>query len=177
MERVVIKPKTYDELSAEAERNLKLDQPKSIMKTIRVTTWPQLKQLTTLAQEYSEENKQYDAPFAVYAVELVRRWQLNSHEFYLLYDSNNVVGYTILHGDDTGLNNTLYVYDLFVTKSARGKGAFHKLIELIANKGIGNNFNRAEFPSDIQEDQWQYLTQLRTKTKKILEVYHPEYKE
>ena len=147
------------------------------MKTERVSNWYQLKQLVTLAQEYSEENKQYDAPFAVYAVELVRRWQLPNHEFHLLYDNSSPIGYTIMYGDDTGLNNTIYVYDLFVTKAARGRGAFRKLIDLIADTGISNNFNRAEFPSDIPEAQWKYLTQLKTNTKSILQVYHPEYKE
>lgn len=145
------------------------------MNTSKVTTWRELKQLVALAEEYSKEHKQYDSTFAVYAVELVRRYQLPNHEFHLLYDDTKPIGYTILHSDSTGLNNTLYVYDLFITKEARGKGAFRKLIELIANTGISNNFNRAQFPTSISQDQWKYLTQLRCNTINVIQVYHPDY--
>ena len=147
------------------------------MNIVQVTNWQQLKQLVSLAQEYSEEHKQYDASFAVYAVELVRRWQLPTHEFHLLYDELEPIGYTILHIDETGLNNTLYIYDLFITKEHRGKKGFYTLIKDVYETAKKYNLKRGEFASELDVETWKHLTQLPVKEKRIIVVDNTEYKE
>ena len=147
------------------------------METTRVTTWAQLKQLTKLAEQYSIEDKQYDTSFAVYATELTRRWQLNNHEFYLLHNGTLPIGYTIVHTDDTGLNNTLYVYDLFIGKDFRGAKGFYSLIKLINQICIDNNIPRAEFPSELGKETWEKLTQLPVAIKNVVVIDNIEYKE
>jgi len=147
------------------------------METTKVTTWYQMKQLAELAQQYSIEDKQYDAPFAVYAIELVRRWQLPNHSFILLYDESKPIGYTIMYTDDTGLNNTLYIYDLYITKAQRGKKGFYSLIQVINQTAIDANIKRGEFPSQLDDDTWQRLTELSVTVNKVITVDNIEYKE
>ena len=147
------------------------------MNTVQVTNWHQLKILVSLAQEYSEEDKQYDAPFAVYAVELVRRWQLPTYRFVLLYDESEPIGYTIMMTDETGLNNTLYVQDLYISKRHIGKQGFYALINEVYETAKKHNLARGEFSSKLDIDTWKKLTNLPVNSKTRIIVDNDMYKE
>ena len=82
-----------------------------------------------------------------------------------------------MYTDDTGLNNTLYIYDLFITKKHRGKKGFYSLINIINQTAVDANIKRGEFPSELDEETWKHLTQLTVKEKKSIIVDNIEYKE
>ncbi len=128
------------------------------MEINKVTTWTQLKQLAVLAEQYSVEDKQYDAHFAVYAIQLARYWQLPNFELYLLTDGDAPIGYTILHSDATMLNNKIYAIDLYVTKAARGLGAFKLLIKTIDDVAKKAGIPSVEIVTKLTADTWARLT-------------------
>ena len=134
----------------------------------KVSNWIQLKRLATLAEEYSHENKQYDAALSVYIVELVRLWQLPNYEFYLFTSQEALVGYTIVYTDAAMLNLSLYVYDLFVTKTARGRSAFRDIINHIDDIAMRIKAPRVEFESKLSAKTWARLTGKNVSEKKIM---------
>jgi len=82
-----------------------------------------------------------------------------------------------MYTDDTGLNNTLYIYDLYITKGYRGKKGFYSLIQVINQTAVDANIKRGEFPSQLDDDTWKHLTKLPVTISKVITVDNIEYKE
>ena len=138
-----------------------------------VTTWPQLKALAVLAEEYSREEKRYDAPFAIYAVELARLWQLQNYEFVLFSISGQPAGYAIMHTDATLMNDALFISDIYVTKPARGADVFKTIIKHIQDTAAKLGLPRGEFNSKVPAVIWRRMTGQNV-TEKTTIVVHRE---